>query len=182
MNKESNPIKELFFEYIANSQTIPELIIKRQFDKVIKQATADCYDIVLSMDEKDNAVGIFATGLLHYLLTCALVKSQRVINYKEIELDVVIPDIKTLEQDPKKALIICIPKSSEINTLRQKIMELEKIQPEKDNIWMVLSEDIQTGKKTFVLSQKINSFSNIIFEIAQFSNVGGSDKFKILKI
>jgi len=46
----------------------------------------------------------------------------------------------------------------------------------------VLSEDIPTNKKTFVLSKENNSFSKIIFEIAQFSNVHGTNKFKILRI
>lgn len=59
---------------------------------------------------------------------------------------------------------------------------MENIQPEKENIWIVLSEKISIEKKSFILSKDINTFTNIIFEIAKFSNVGGSNKFKILKI
>jgi hypothetical protein len=46
----------------------------------------------------------------------------------------------------------------------------------------VLSEDISMDCKSFVLSKENDSFSKIIFEIAQFSNVGKSNKFKILRI
>ncbi|AFS82716.1 hypothetical protein [Candidatus Nitrosopumilus sediminis] len=182
MDEESNPIKDYLFEYIENSETIPKLIIEKKFDEIIQEITTNCYDKVISIGEKDEAVGVLATGLLHYLLTNALINSQRKIEYNENEIDIVIPDIKTLEKDPKKTLLICIPKSSDATIINKKIIDLEKIQPETDNIWLVLSENIQTQKKSFVLKKENNSFSKIIFEIAKFSNVGGSNKFKILRV
>ncbi len=127
-------------------------------------------------------MGVLATGLLHYLLTNALINSQRKVEYKGTKIDIVIPDIKTLEKDPKKTLLICIPKSSNKNIIEEKISQLEKIQPEKENIWVVLSENISINQKHFVLTKENNSFSKIIFEIAQFSNVHGTNKFKILRI
>ena len=182
MEEEANPIKDYLFDYIEKSQTIPKLIIEKKFDEVIENVTDDCYDQIISMGEKDESIGIFATGLLHYLLTNALITSQRKIDHNGINLDIVVPDIKTLEKDPKKTLVICIPKSSNINTINQKINELRKIQPENENIWIVLSEDISVERKSFVLSKENNTFSKIIFEIAKFSNVGGSNKFKILRV
>ena len=182
MDEEPNPITEKLFEYIENSKTIPKLIIDKKFDQIIEEITKNCYDNIVSMKDKDESIGVLATGLLHYLLTNSLITSQRKLEHDGNELDIVIPDIKTLEKDPKKTLLICIPKSSEIKIIEEKIAQLEKIQPEKENIWLVLSEHIQTNKKTFVLSKENNSFSKIIFEIAQFINVGGANKFKILKI
>ena len=182
MEEESNPIKDLLFEYIKNSQTIPKLIIGKKFDQIIDEVTKNCYDQIVSMGEKDESVGVLATGLLHYLLTNALITSQRKIEHKGNELDIVVPDIKTLEKDPKKTLLICIPKSSDTKVINEKIALLEKIQPEKENIWLVLSEKFPSKKKSFVLSKENNTFSKIIFEIAQFSNVGGSNKFKILRV
>ena len=134
------------------------------------------------MDKKEEAIGILATGILHYLLTNALLNSQRKIDYKGTELDIVIPDIRTLEKDAKMTLLVIIPKSSDKNVIEEKINKLTKIQPVKENIWVVLSENIDIDYKTFVLSKENNSFSKIIFEIAQFSNVGRSNKFKILRI
>jgi len=116
------------------------------------------------------------------LLTNALLNSQRKIDYKGTELDIVIPDIRTLEKDAKMTLLIIIPKSSDKKVIEEKINKLTKIQPVKENIWVVLSESIDTDYKTFVLSKENNSFSKIIFEVAQFSNVGRSNKFKILRI
>ncbi len=116
------------------------------------------------------------------MLTNALINTQRKVEYQGIEIDIVIPDIKTLEKDPRKTLLICIPKSSSKKIIEEKISQLEKIQSEKENIWVVLSENISINKKSFVLSKENNSFSKIIFEIAQFSNVNGTNKFKILRV
>ena len=180
--EEANPIKDYLFEYIEKSQIIPNLIVGKKFDEIIEDITNNCYNQVISMGKKDESVGVLATGLLHYLLTNALITSQRKIDHNGIDVDIVVPDIKTLEKDPKKTLLICIPKSSDIKIINEKIAQMEKIQPEKENIWLVLSENIPIGKKSFVLSKENNTFSKIIFEIAKFSNVGGSNKFKILRV
>jgi len=182
MEEEQNPIKDLLFEYIENSSTIPELIVQKRFDVIINEIIKNCYDKIISMDGKDTAIGIFATGMLHYLLTNALLNSQRKIEHNGIELDIVLPDVKTLDKDPKKTLLICIPMSSNMEIIQEKISQLEKIQPNIENIWLVLSKEIPINKKSFILSKENNSFSKIIFEIAQFSNVHGTNKFKILRI
>ena len=182
MTDEVNPIKDYLFEHIEKSNSIENLIHEKKFDVVIKEIVENCYDKVILMDKKEEAVGILATGILHYLLTNALLSSQRKVDYQGMELDIVIPDTRTLEKDAKMTLLILIPKSSDKKIIDEKISELRKIQPTKENIWVVLSEDISIDCKSFVLSKDNNSFSKIIFEIAQFSNVGGSNKFKILRI
>jgi len=182
MTDEVNPIKDYLFEHIEKSNSIENLIHEKKFDVVINEIVENCYDKVILMDKKEEAVGILATGILHYLLTNALLSSQRKVDYQGMELDIVIPDTRTLEKDAKMTLLILIPKSSDKKIIDEKISELRKIQPTKENIWAVLSEDISIDCKSFVLSKDNNSFSKIIFEIARFSNVGGSNKFKILRI
>ena len=182
VSEESNPIKDYLFNYIEKSTTISKLISEQKFDVIIDEIIENCYDKITLMDKKEESVGILATGLLHYLLTNALLNSQRKVEYKGLELDIVIPDVRTLEKDAKMTLLILIPKSSDKKIIDEKISQLNEIQPYKDNIWVVLSEDIPIDSKSFVLSKGNNSFSKIIFEIAQFSNVGKSNKFKILRI
>ena len=182
MADEVNPIKDYLFEHIEKSNSIENLIHEKKFDVIINEIVENCYDKVILMDKKEEAVGILATGILHYLLTNALLSSQRKVDYQGMELDIVIPDTRTLEKDAKMTLLILIPKSSDKKIIDEKISELRKIQPTKENIWAVLSEDMSIDCKSFVLSKDNNSFSKIIFEIAQFSNVGGSNKFKILRI
>ena len=182
MSDEVNPIKDYLFDYIEKSNNIENLIREKKFDIIINDIVENCYDKIILMDKKEEAVGILATGILHYLLTNALLNSQRKVDYQGMELDIVIPDTRTLEKDAKMTLLILIPKSLDKKIIDEKISQLRKIQPTKENIWVVLSEDISLDCKSFILSKENNSFSKIIFEIAQFSNVGGSNKFKILRI
>jgi hypothetical protein len=182
MSEEVNPIKDYLFNYIEKSDNITKLITEKKFDIIINEIIENCYDKIILMDTKEEAVGILATGILHYLLTNALLNSQRKVDYQGIKLDIVIPNIRTLEKDVKMTLLILIPKSLDKKIIDEKISQLRKIQPTKENIWVVLSEDISIDCKSFVLSKEKNTFSKIIFEIAQFSNVHGSNKFKILRI
>jgi len=183
MQEEPNPVKDHLFDYLSKSEErIQKLIFEKKFSEIIDDVIGNCYDKIITLGEKDESVGVLATGLLHYLLTNALINTQRKVEYQGIEIDIVIPNIKTLEKDPKKTLLICIPKSSSKKIIEEKISQLEKIQSEKENIWVVLSENISINKKSFVLSKENNSFSKIIFEIAQFSNVDGANKFKILRV
>ena len=101
MSEESNPIKDHLFDYIKKSNTIAKLISEKKFDVIINEIIENCYDKIILMDKKDNAVGILATGILHYLLTNALLSSQRNVDYQGMKLDIVIPDIRTLEKDAK---------------------------------------------------------------------------------
>ena len=183
MQEEPNPIKDFLFDYIKKSEEkIQKLTSQSKFAEIIDDVLENCYDRVISMNEKEENLGILATGLLHYILTNALISSQRKIEYNGIPLDIIIPNLKTLEIDPKKTLIICIPKTIDKNTIEQKLEQLQKIQPIKDNIWLVITKKLDFQNKTYVVEKKNVSFSKIIYDIAQFVNVHGQNKFKILRI
>ena len=183
MHEESNPIKDFLFDYLKKSEKkIQELVLQSKFNEIIDNVLENCYDKVISMGEKEENLGILATGLLHYLLTNALVSSQRKIEYKEIQIDIIIPDLKTLEVDPKKTLIICIPKTIDKTVIARKLEQLEKIQPIKENVWLVIKKKLDFQNKTYLVEKKNASFSKIIHDIAQFVNVQGQSKFKILRI
>jgi len=183
MQEEPNPIKEFLFNYLKKSEKrIQELISQSKFTEIIDDVLENCYDKVISIGEKEEGLGVLATGLLHYLLTNALISSQRKIECEGIQIDIVIPDLKTLEIDPKKTLIICIPETIDKVVIEQKLEQLQKIQPAKDNIWLVITKKLDFQNKTYVIEKKNASFSKIIYDIAQFVNIQGQTKFKILRI
>ena len=182
MSEEPNPIKDFLFGYIKSKEKIQVLTSQSKFTEIIDNVLENCYDKVITMGKKEESLAILSTGLLHYLLTNAMIHSQRKIKYNGIEIDIVIPNLKTLEIDPKKTLIIYIPKTNDINTIEQKLKKLKKIQPINDNIWLVLSKKLDFQNKTYVVKKKNTSFSKIIYDIGQFVNVQGQSKFKILRI
>ncbi len=181
MSEESNPIKDYLFDYIE-SKKIQELTSQSKFSELIKDILENCFDKVILMGEKEASLAIFATGLLHYLLTNALIPSQRKIECKGVEIDIVIPNLKTLENDPNKALIIYIPKTMNVSTIKQKLDSLKKIQPNNKNIWLVLSNKLDFQNNAYIIEKKNSSFLKIIEDVGQFVNVQGQNKFKILRI
>lgn len=183
MQEEPNPIKDYLFDYLSRSdEKIQKLISNEKFSEIIEDVIANCYDKIITLGEKDESIGVLATGLLHFLLTNALLNSQRKIEYNGIEIDIVIPDLKTLEKDPKQTLIICIPKTSNKEEIEQRLTKLYKIQPEKQNVWLILSQKFDFENRTYIIEKDNQTFSKIIFDIAQFVNVQGQNKFKILRI
>lgn len=182
MQEELNPIKDYLFDYLKKSEKrIQELVSQSKFTEIIDDVLENCYDKVILMGGEEG-LGILATGLLHYLLTNTLIPSQRKIDYNGIQIDIIIPDLKTLEIDPKKTLIVCIPKTIDKIIIEQKLDQLQKIQPIKDNIWLVTTKKLDFQTKTYVIEKKNASFSKIIHDIGQFVNVQGQNKFKILRI
>ena len=182
MEEQSNPTKEYLFNYIKKSEKrFQQLFSKTKMAEIINDILDNCYDKVALMENEEENLGVLATGILHYMLTNAMLTSQRKVEHSGIEIDIVIPDLKTLEKDPKKTLIICIPQTLDKNTISEKLKQLQTIQPEKQNIWLVLTEDLGFDK-TFVIQKEKSSFSNIIYDIAKFVNVQGQSKFKILRV
>ncbi len=182
MKEESNPIKEYLFDYIEKSEKkFQQLFSQTKMDEIINDILNNCYDKVSTIGNKEESLGVLAAGILHYMLTNSHLTSQRKVEYQGVELDIVIPDLKTLEKDPKKTLVICISKTLDKNIIEEKLKQLQKIQPEKQNIWLVLTKDLGFAK-TYVIQKEKSSFSNIIFDIAQFANVQGHNKFKILRV
>jgi len=182
MEEESSPIKDILFDYIESEKKIDNLRAQSRFAEIIEDVLENCYEKVISFSEKEESLGILATGLLHYVLTNALLPSQRKIEHKGIQIDIIIPNLKTLEVDPKKTLIICIPKTNDKKIVRQKLEQLAKIQPNQKNIWLVTTKKLDFENKTYVIEKTNGSFSNIIYDIGQFVNVQGQSKFKILRI
>ena len=179
--EEENPIKEYLFEHIKKSeQKFQKLFSQEKMNEIIENILDACYDKA-SEENKEENVGILATGIMHYMLTNTMITSQRKVEFNGIQIDIVIPDLKTLKKDPKKSLIICIPDTPDREKIKAKIVDLEKIQPEKQNIWMITSKDWGFKNKTYEI-KKGGSFVNIIFDIARFVNIQGNNKFKILRV
>jgi len=183
MKEKNHPVKDYLFSYIEKSEKrFQELLSQTKFDKIISDILENCYYKVTLMDKKEESLAVFATGILHYMLTGVMLPSQRKIEYKKVKIDIVIPDLKTLENDPKKTLIICIPNTLDKNFIKNKLKQILEIQPKKQNIWFVLNQDIKLECKTYVIKKENSTFSKIIYDIGNFVNVQGENKFKILPV
>lgn len=101
-------------------------------------------------------------AFLHFLLTTSSLPSQRRIKVKDLEIDLVIPDIKTFFKDPSKVIIIKFDKDS--YTLEY-INKLNVIHPYKENIWIVSSTPITYYYRNYIIYRnKEEEHSHNLFE------------------
>ncbi len=178
------PVKDILYQEIANisEDAIQLEISKNNSSEIISQIISKCSPKIRKISTNiDEDLGNFAEGLMHYLLTVSLIPSQRKISKNNIEIDIVIPDVLTLNSSPKDSLIILFPKSKNENLIKKRISELETIQPIKENIWIVLNHNLQFRNQTYLIQNKDNSLNRILDDINKFCSSRKQNKLKIMK-
>jgi len=178
----NNRLLDILYQEITNisEDKIQVEISKNNSSKIISQIISKCSPKIRKISTSiDEDLGIFAEGLMHYLLTVSLIPSQRKISKNNIEIDIVIPDILTLNSNPKDSLIILFPKSKNKNLIRKRILELETIQPIKD--WLVLHHNLQFKNQTYLIQNDNNSLNRILDDINKFNSPRKQNKLKIMK-
>ena len=103
-----------------------------------------------------------------------MLPSQRKIIKNGIDIDIILPDLKTLETSPKDAILICIP----ITQIQRRIKDMEKLQPIKENIWYITEENID--KKTYSVKNKTIQY--ILDDLTEFLSNKDSMRFRFFKI
>lgn len=124
--------------------------------KILSKTIATIYEKKENIDSDYNnfekSLSILCEAFLHFLLTITSLPSQRKIMLNELEIDLVIPDIKTLYKDPKKTLIIKFDK--DLSTIEY-IKKLDNIQKIKENIWIVSATPLQINYRNYVIYKNI---------------------------
>lgn len=126
--------------------------------------------------------GTLAEALIHYLLTIALIPSQRKTIVQSVDIDVAVPDTKTLSSSPEEVVVILFPKTKELKTIKEQVDKLKKIQPKSENVWVVVDEPVAVDAKIYTLDRNEFTFSNIINDLISFSSNKKQSKLKIFKI
>lgn len=178
-------IKEILYNSIdKHSGYVVSDIAQGKSSEIIEIIYEECKDQLDKLnDNKSEILGTFAEGLAHYLLTTALIPSQRKITFNDVYADIVIPDIKILGTSPQDALIVSFPKTNDIHTIKNKLTEIAKIQPIKENIWFVLENEIDIGIRTYTINNNGSfPFSNIINDIIGFLTNKKQSRLKLFRI
>jgi len=176
---ESSPIKDLLYQTL---QSITESVIQEKIVKNPQSLIQEIFskaDIASLGENKVENYETFAESLMHYLLTNALIPSQRKVTVDQIEIDIVIPDIRTLKSSSKDAIIILFPKTNDIESVLQRLQKISELQPNMRNIWLVQKTSLGLPYITYEIDGS-HSFFSIIDDI-KMSNKTQS-KFKIFKV
>ena len=182
--QDNNPIKDILYGYLEKitEKKIQLLVSQGKSSQLIEDVMQNCHQQIIALgDDVDENIGALAESLMHYLLTISLTSSQRKISQNNVEIDIIIPDMKTLNTKPDDSLIICFPKTSDKQLVIKRLDELAKFQPKKENIWLVLQNDPGIGYKTFEIKEKGGSFAKILTSINEFLASKKQTQFKIFK-
>ncbi|MGI9011198.1 MAG: hypothetical protein ACR2F1_08435 [Nitrososphaeraceae archaeon] len=130
--------------------------------QILSKTIATIYEKKENIDSDSNnfekPLSILCESFLHFLLTTTSLPSQRKIMLNELEIDLVIPDIKTLYKDPKKTLIIIFHKDSSTS---EYIKKLDNIQKNKENIWLVSSSPLDINYRNYVLYENKEEYQSL---------------------
>ena len=177
---ESSPIKDALYAKIDDigQERIHELMLSCRFSELFEKIYETAINNIDSIDEYEKH-GSMAESLTHYLFTEMLIPSQRKISFKNIELDMVIPNIPELRKNNDNAILIFFVKTSNIDKIKQRIQEIKKIQNSDANIWVISKDDIQIPQTTY--TTKKESFSKFLRDAQTFIKTKKMDKLNIFK-
>ena len=179
-------VKEILYNAINNYKEyrIVSDIVQGNSSDALNVICNECMPLLEKLEgsKSENLIS-FAESFIHYLLTVALIPSQRKMVHAGIEIDVVIPNVPTLVSYPQDAIIITFPKTNDHQTIQKRVAELAKIQPQKDNIWFVLGNALPLEASVYIINQNEKThFTNIINDIIGFLSNKKQSKLKLFRI
>ena len=129
----------------------------------------------------DITIAILCEALLHFMLTVSTLPSERKVEIRYgLTIDVVIPNLLTLKTRPDKSIIVQIIKDVEDFN---KISQLEFLQPNSQNIWVISSKPFLTTRYTeYMVFPNFgrHKYSHIIIDINKFLTETGDNSFRFV--
>lgn len=131
----------------------------------------------LGASADEETVASFCEALLHFMLTVSLLPSQRKINIRGVDVDIVIPSTRILLSSPEKSILIQFIKT---RADVERISKLDTLQPIAENIWLVTPSRLVTTRPRYDFDGDF-SFSEIINDIYVFVTRNGVSGLKLFQ-
>jgi hypothetical protein len=146
---------------INSSQRYIDIIMSQCITRLTVELEGNTSDIITAT---------LGEALLHFMLTISTLPSERKVAVKDgPTLDIVIPSMAVLRRDPNRSIIIQFIKDKRADL--KKARELEVLQPNTGNIWLVSSRPLSIPKYIdYSISPAHGShrYSNIIVNTDKF--------------
>jgi hypothetical protein len=162
---------------IESSQKYIDKIMSECITKLTYESNDDDDD-----DDYNITIATLCEVLLHFMLTICTLPSERKIRVKnDLILDVIIPNLQSLKIKPDKSIIIQVIKDKMMDL--NKIPELEFLQPNHENIWLISATPLSATKYTTYTvfpNSGLHNYSNIIIDIDNFLKETEDKSFRFI--
>lgn len=177
---ESSPIKDALYAKINNigEEEIHQLLLNGKFSELFEKIYEPVIHSVGNMEEYEK-YGTLAESLTHYLFTEMLIPSQRKIIFKNVELDMIIPNMAELQNDSHNIIIIFFVKTADKQQIKQRIQNMKKIQKDDSKIWVISKESIDISQSTYIMERE--SFGKFLKDAQKFVEIKKMNKLNIFK-
>jgi hypothetical protein len=146
---------------INSSQRYIDIIMSQCITRLTSELDGDVSDIITVT---------LCEALLHFMLTISTLPSERKVAVRYgMTLDIVIPGLAVLKRDPNRSVIIQFIKDKRVELKR--VRELEVLQPNTENIWLVSSRPLSIPKYidySVFPNHGSQRYSNIIVKTDKF--------------
>ena len=182
--EEISSIKEILYSEIKeiSEKQIHRFLQNDEYSSVIQNLLENIIPKISDIDgKKEEKLGMLSESISHFMLTEMLIPSQRKIVHKDIEIDIIIPNLNKLKDKPNDAVIIHFDKSTDSDEIQKKIELIKTIQKNEKNIWIVSNKKLHDVPNIYRTDQCENSFSNLFIDIKNFVGDRKLGKLKIFK-
>jgi hypothetical protein len=180
---DTSQIKDILYRAISqiSESKIQKELTSGSKSKIVTEILLRCTPDVAKIEgDMHENFGIFAESLTHYLLTNALIPSQRKIKKGDVEIDIVIPDLRTLDSAPKNSLVLYFAKTNNTKSIVESLTKLQSIQPHKENILVISKTKTEIPFKTYDVDS-MSGFATMLDDIGKFLSSKPQSKFKIFR-
>jgi len=161
---------------IESSQKYIDKIMSKCITKLTYESNDD------DDDDFNKAIVTLCEVLLHFMLTICTLPSERKIRVKnDLILDVIVPNLQSLKIKPDKSIIIQVIKDKMMDL--NKTSQLEFLQPNHENIWLISAKPLSATKYTIYTvfpNSGLHNYSNIIIDIDNFLKETGDKSFRFI--
>jgi hypothetical protein len=171
--------KEKIQAKINSSIESSQKYIDKIMSKCITKLTYESND---DDDDFNITIVTLCEVLLHFMLTICTLPSERKIRVKnDLILDVIVPNLQSLKTKPDKSIIIQVIKDKMMDS--NKTSQLEFLQPNHENIWLISAKPLSLTKYTTYTvfpNSGLHNYSNIIIDIDNFLKETGDKSFRFI--
>lgn len=106
----SDDVKSIVYDHIdeMGRENIREILSSSHGQEYLCEIVDVCRRKVQSRGGNHESELGMLTTILHFTMSLAAVPSHRKVVNNGVELDVVVPDLRTLQKSPESALVMCI--------------------------------------------------------------------------